>query len=99
MDKIIYGVYRCDEAQEYKVLEKCFSNLNDAEAFKTLLEKEEEIDRNNSKRCWDCAGINRECPLWVSPFDNDGECGEFYNMAFHNNKTFTIEEIKNEEED
>ena len=101
MDKIIYGVYKIvgESEDRDKFILKCFPTIKAANAYRDYRENEEKIDRKNSKRCRDCGGFNKECPLWVEPFDNSGECAEYYNRAFRWNATFIIEEIPYEEED
>lgn len=101
MSKIIYGVFKhSGEWEDYrKELVKCFPTIDAANNFRDFLEKEEEIDRLNSKRCKECGGLNKECPLWVEPFDDGGECLKYYNRAWHDEETYTVEEVPYEETD
>lgn len=97
----IYGVYEIvgEHEETSKILIKCFKSIKTAEGFKELNEKNEMTDRVNARRCRECGGYNKECPLWVSSFDSDTECGEYFNRAFHDERTFAIEEIDYEEKD
>ena len=93
---VIYGVYRYGGQYEeaYKYLEKCFEDIRDAENYRDHLEAEEKYARDVAKRCRDCGGFDKTCPLWVMPDDLNGECMEYINRAFHDDEYYEISEVE-----
>lgn len=96
---VVYGVYRNGgEGEEaYHELDECFNTRSQAESYRQKLEDAEEEARSLMALCKCCTGTNRDCPMWVEPFDDSNECLNYYEYSLHDQETYTIEEMEFEE--
>lgn len=91
----IYLVISCSgQYEEYmESIEKGFMDYHKAEEFMHKLELEEKTYRDMANKCRECAGLNKECPLYTESLFDDGiEC-DVYN-PYHDDVNFRIVEVE-----
>lgn len=95
---IIYGVYKYGGEYEdyYNKLIKCFVSLDKAEEYVAKLTASENIKRSQSKRCANCSGYDKTCPLWIESYNAEDGCENWY-MSYLDNEYYEIKDIELEE--
>ena len=93
---MIYGVYENGGLWEdsYHTLLKCFKNVKKAENYMKELEAVESATRYMRDKCENCNGYNKDCPLWMEPYNKDDECQNYSTYTWHDNKDYSIEEVE-----
>lgn len=95
--RTIYLLVSCvGDYEDYREhVEKAFGNKDVAELFKHELEETENSERAMADKCRECAGLNKDCPFFLEPFDGMDECDNY--NPYHDNITYKIVEVPYEE--
>lgn len=95
-NKIYVVISESGEYEDYlETICKAFKDIRDAEKYKAKLEDEEQGYRDMTIKCRECAGLNKECPFYMQPYDNGDECDNY--EPYHTPVYFRIDEIDYEE--
>lgn len=79
------------ETDDYKeTTEMVFADKDSAEEYKNRLQDEENKQRTWADKCRECVGLDRECPLWIEPFDGMENCDNY--CPYHDDVTYWVEE-------
>lgn len=96
MSKIYLVIESCGEHEDRIDMPiKSFKDITKAGAYVIELEGFERTQRNWADRCRECAGTNKECPMYSEPYDITDGCGSY--EPHHDNRSYRIEEIDLEE--
>ena len=83
--------------ERYECVERCFKDIKKAEAYKAELEADNEKALAMATKCRECAGICKDCPLWIASTDILDECENYMNYAYYCNIDYHIREYDYEE--
>ena len=97
MKNKIYVVISYQDEYDFnsKKIEMAFSTAEKAEQYmKDLIDREQGY-RDAAEKCRNCAGLDKDCPFYMIPFDSTEECENY--SPWHDNVEYRREEIEYEE--